>query len=267
VKRWLLVGLLAGGILIALALDGTDAEPDAQANDAPRHETAAREGREQAPPPAATPTPPRCAHPLLPRRVGAALTYRLRGRRAEVTASHALAAGEGMAHLSYVGVETVGGMVHTQWRTTYTLDDPPEGGDGELTADIRLPCFPGEWAEMPWLRFPEPGGVKLDGDAWRWPTQLGEGRRFEGAFTIQMRPYREMVTIAEGRRVHRVLGRDEVTTPAGTYRAWRLSVKDEITGPRAPATNVQEVWVAEDVGLIRAIGKDSFEQVLTALEL
>jgi hypothetical protein len=101
-------------------------------------------------------------------------------------------------------------------------------------------------AEEPWFGYGMSSLLRFEGQTWRWPSVLRDGLEFGGTVDGVAGSLRRELT-----REHRVISRESITVPAGTFSAWRIEVVDR--GPNAPTGAPGTWWVAEHVGLIRSV--------------
>lgn len=99
-------------------------------------------------------------------------------------------------------------------------------------------------AEEPWLGLSAAGVLELHVQTWRVPTGLALGDAFDG--TVEAAVSGLEVSFA---RSHRAIGRERVTTEAGTFETVHLSVEERT--PHAADPTMSQQWLAEGPGLVR----------------
>lgn len=99
-------------------------------------------------------------------------------------------------------------------------------------------------AQEPWMGVDFAGLSELLSQGWRWPLHLQAGAHFGGELRRQVMD--QQITVE---REHRVIGRESVSTPAGSFDAWRVELTDRASPGTPPGEGT--AWVAEGVGLVR----------------
>jgi len=103
-------------------------------------------------------------------------------------------------------------------------------------------CSDTEGAEEIWTGLRMAGLTSNEQQTWRWPARFLQGERFEGVLTRSVLGQAQRVE-----RVHRFEEIERVSTPLGSFDAWRVATTD--TGAGQTARGHQ--WVSEELGLIR----------------
>ena len=200
--------------------------------------------------------PSTCDNPFVPAAIGQFRRYRWQQSDQERAAELYFRA------LSMREVE--GGEAEMRWRVRVTAADD----DSQLAeADMSTRCRPGVDAEEPWFGILERSlGLVLTDDPgrWRWPAELRPGLRFGGAAVFDTRESEMRVPddavgpqVLRVTRNHVVEGQESITVPAGRFRAWKITYEERHAFGERGETGSGTLWVAPDVGLVRARSENS----------
>jgi len=131
--------------------------------------------------------------------------------------------------------------VGTELRYQLELNVP--GAEEPVETDFSRRCSEAG-AQEPWMGVDFAGLSELLSQGWRWPLHLQAGAHFGGELRRQVMD--QQITVE---REHRVIGRESVSTPAGSFDAWRVELTDRASPGTPPGEGT--AWVAEGVGLVR----------------
>lgn len=176
-----------------------------------------------------------CEHPLLPRRVGTQLTYRVR-----------VEDGSGTEAIQRIRLREVA-PEGTGWtlRWDLALGEEPWGELEERNAlsTMETSCWRAG-AQPHWLLFPA-----HEVNRWTWPAEMAPGVEFSGQLSFEMSHGIQI----EMERAHRVGPTEAIEVAGRNWDATRVS----FTGRGGPVGSEPEeqhgtLWVAQEVGLVRS---------------
>jgi len=189
-----------------------------------------------------------CGHPYLPDQIGDRVTFE---RRFE---GHA----ERFVMESLGAVERGDGAMVNEWELTFR-------GTTQL---LRRRCRPQESADDPhygWI--PGMGGEEVidTTTVWALPWAIELGSRWNGRTSTALRIQGlqdEPAAVLASERDHRVVGRERITVPGGTFDAWHVEFTAQESMDSEPAEEVHgEMWIARDVGMVRERVQETEHQV------
>ncbi len=128
-------------------------------------------------------------------------------------------------------------------------------------ASFRARCIPDVGAEEPWM-IPGIPGTTFGGERWLWPLDLETGGTFDGV--VELRLGTEGPALVT-HRSYSVEEPEQMTVPAGTFEAWRVSYVDDSVLDGASSRSDGTVWVARGVGLVRSHTMDDGNETVWEL--
>lgn len=168
----------------------------------------------------------RCTHPYVPTEIGTELEYRVLAPR-----------GEGRERLRLVRARSVRGATALTWSVESL------GSDSRRVVHVDRACD-SEGAEEPWVALGAAvPGVRLVQQTWSMPRDP-TSTRYGGALELDVLGAPIML-----RRLHRVVGHEQVEVDAGAFECVRVELEDETGANGTPITAV--AWIAPSVGLVR----------------
>jgi hypothetical protein len=178
-------------------------------------------------------------HPLFDTAVGTTRTYsmNLDGNAGELTMALTELARDGEARVA-------------TWEFSFGLTGGPA-----VPSRVERRCDE-RGAEEPWFGYGMDTMLRLENQTWRWPDVLSPDLAFGGEVDGVVGTLRLTAT-----REHRVVRREHVQVPAGSFDAWRVETNDAPAAGGEPHRSTW--WVVEGVGLVRSVQQVDADTTLT----